>query len=367
MVFFLAIFTSVYLGMHWYVYSRVAGPLHVSHAASLYMRLFFLFFALSFIAGQFLSKSFPSALTTTISFASSVWMGLMAISLTVFIANDLLKLVFKSEAFSYRSCIVSLIVIVILSVYSVINASGKPVVKEIDISSAKIPKEFDGYRVVQLTDLHIDHSRSNAWLQNIIEETNALNPDLILITGDLIDSDLCTMDNFCLTLAGLKAKNGVYAISGNHEFYTGIPLFLKICSESNITVLRNSHTTVAGFMELAGIDDQESVKRFHLEDNDIAKAMEGVDRKKFVLFMSHQPDVFLQTKDFVDLQLSGHTHNGQIPPMDIMVQFYFKYPCGLYKEGNSYQYTSPGTGTWGPPMRLSSKNEITLITLKRPS
>lgn len=364
MIVFLTIFVSIYLGMHWYVFVRAVHPLHLSGAANQGIRIFFLVAAFSFVLGQILSKKVPSPFTAWITNISSVWMGIIAISLAVFAVNDLLRLFFHTESFRYYSCITCIVLVAVISVYSLINACGAPVIKEITMPDMKLPAGLDEFRIVQLSDLHIDLSKSKKWLSKVVDKTNSLNPDLVVITGDLIDADLCGMDHFCEILSGLKSRYGVYAVTGNHEFYSGIPLFMKICQNSNIKVLRNIHETVAGFIELAGIDDQESVKRFGITNSDLGNTLEGIDKDKIVILLSHQPDVFKKSKDLVDIQLSGHTHNGQILPMDVIVQFYFKYTCGLYKENDSCIYTSPGTGTWGPPMRTTSKNEITLIKLK---
>ena len=163
-----------------------------------------------------------------------------------------------------------------------------------------------------------------------------------------------------------RLKHGTgYACTGNHEYYAGVDEFLKMAEESNIRVLLNEHVVIADTIVLAGVNDS-SEKRMSGPGDDLEKALAGADLNKPVVLLSHQPDVFKQAhKAGVNLQLSGHTHAGQIPPMDLIVQLYFKYTYGLYREGTSYIYTTCGTGTWGPPMRLFSRSEIVKIVLEK--
>jgi len=243
------------------------------------------------------------------------------------------------------------------------------VLKEIRIPLAKLPPELDGFTLVQLSDLHIDLSKSSSWLDNLVARTNRLNPDLIVITGDLIDTDICRLDGICAILRKLKARYGVYAVTGNHEFYAGIPLFLKTAAAAHLTVLRNAGVSIAGAIELAGIDDAHEAERFeHISPQEsLAAAFSRIDFRKPLILLSHQPDVFDLARGMgADLQLSGHTHAGQIPPMDLLVRILFEYPFGRYQRGAAFLYTTCGTGFWGPPMRLFSKSEIVKVVLKAP-
>ena len=227
-----------------------------------------------------------------------------------------------------------------------------------------LPEKFSGFTIVQLSDIHLNLLRSEKWLSQIVDKTNNLKPDIIVITGDLIDSELGEVKRFSSILKNLKSKYGVYAVAGNHEFYARYEKFLALAKESNIIILKNEKVTVAGAIELAGIDD-ETGKRFSQSGSNLEKVLKDCDFRKPVILLSHQPDVFDEAVKFgVDLQLSGHTHAGQIPPMDLIVQFYFKYPYGLYRKNSSYIYTTSGTGTWGPPMRLFTRDEIVKIILK---
>jgi predicted MPP superfamily phosphohydrolase len=202
----------------------------------------------------------------------------------------------------------------------------------------------------------------------MVDATNSLKPDLIVMTGDLIDASICNSKALCDSLSKLNAKHGVLAITGNHDFYSGIETFMSIAADTHMKVLRNENTTIAGAVQVAGIDDPEA-KSFHEGERNISKALEyprKIDHSKPLILLSHRPDVFKEAaaKD-VDIMLSGHTHWGQVPPMDLLVWITMKYSWGFYRLGDSILYTTSGTGTWGPPMRLFSRPEIVKLVLRK--
>ncbi|MFA5780012.1 MAG: metallophosphoesterase [Elusimicrobiota bacterium] len=368
-LFFILIFSSIYLGIHFYVYSRITAGLILSSSVCRYLRLFFLVAAFSFLLGEFLNRRIISLQITSFlikPFAEfgSIWIGVISIAFTIFVISDVFRIFFHGAAFRHYSVVFSLAVTFLASVYSLYNVAREPVIKELKISTGKLSQKLPGFVIIQLSDLHINFLKSERWLNKIVEKTNRENPDLVVITGDLIDADLCRLDGFCDVLKKIKSKYGIFAVTGNHEFYAGIDKFLDIAKNSNITVLRNEKTTVADAFELAGVDDKTG-RRFSEAGSDLKLALKNCDFTKPVILLSHQPDIFDEAgKLDVDLQLSGHTHAGQIPPMDLIVMLTFKYPYGLYRQSGSYLYTTSGTGIWGPPMRLFSRCEIVKIVLE---
>ena len=328
-----------------------------------WLRILFLLLGMSFFLGEFLTRRFATVWVKPVVYIGTIWFGTIFIALTIFFIIDILRLCFHSQSFRYYSTIVGLVALCIMSIYSVYNGTRRPVVKPVQIKIQKLSDDLNGFRIVQLSDLHLNFMKSKRWLEGVVEKTNELKPDLIVITGDLVDADLCKFREFCVVLKQLNAKYGVFAVTGNHEYYAGIDMFSEIARDSNITVLRNQKTTIADVIELVGIDDKAG-KSFSETGPDLTKAMRDCDLTKLVILLSHQPDVFDKAVDLgVDLQLSGHTHAGQILPIDLIVMCYFKYPYGLYHKNSSYIYTTSGTGTWGPPMRFSSRSEIVKIIL----
>ena len=365
MIFF-TLFSLVYFGMHYYVYVHVANALVLSASPRLLLRVTFLLFALASVSGMMLGKHLSSWATVLVSSLGMVWMGVMAIALSAFVLYDMFFLVVRVPSWHAPAAIITLAIIGITSIYSLYNGTRLPVTNQVHILVHKPSFAGKTLRIVQLSDLHIDFSRSPHWLDAIVKRVNALNPDVVVLTGDIIDADLCSYDRFCGSLRALRAANGVYAVTGNHEFYAGIPAFLELARHSNITVLRNEHRIVADRVILAGIDDTMTIRRSGGK-SDLANTLQGLDPSSLIILLSHQPDEFdAAQRQGVDVQLSGHTHAGQIPPFDVMVRFYFRYPFGLYTTATSALYTTCGTGTWGPPMRLFSRSEIVEIVLEGP-
>jgi uncharacterized protein len=236
-------------------------------------------------------------------------------------------------------------------------------VKRIRVVLAKLPKAFEGYRIVQISDVHVGPTLGRGFVEEVVRRANALQPDLVAITGDLVDGTLAQLADQTAPLKDLRARDGVFFVTGNHEYYTGdVDEWLAWLSVNGIRPLRNERVPIGDGFELAGTDDYSARGPGHGQD--IPKALKGRDGNKPVLLMAHQPRSFNEAAGLgVDLQLSGHTHGGQIYPFTYIVALFQPYMAGLYQKGPSQIYVSRGTGTWGPPMRLGAPAEITEIEL----
>lgn len=231
-----------------------------------------------------------------------------------------------------------------------------PAVKKIILSSEKILTETT---LVQLSDIHINRYTSIQHLQKIIDKTNRLNPDIIVLTGDIFDDKFNLVKDKVDILKNLKARHGVYLVWGNHEYYRGISQHAKDIETENLHILSdNGRSFREKNIYLAGI------KSPYLNDKDIKKTFQTALSNEYVILLSHYPSVFDDLKDKIDLQLSGHTHGGQIFPFHFLAKRANGYLAGLYRKDKASLYVSRGTGLWGPPLRLFAPPEITLISLK---
>jgi predicted MPP superfamily phosphohydrolase len=230
----------------------------------------------------------------------------------------------------------------------------------VPVTLAKLPKALDGFTIVQLTDVHIGGGPTLArdWLADVVARTNALAPDLIAITGDLVDGSVERLRDEVAPLKDLKARHGVYFVTGNHEYYAGAEAWIAELGRLGIRCLRNERLPITDGLDLAGVDD------YHARP-DLARALAGRDPNRALVLLAHQPRaVHEAAAQGVCLQLSGHTHGGQIWPWNSLVRLQQPYVAGLVREGQTQLYVSRGTGYWGPPMRLGTHAEITRVTLK---
>jgi predicted MPP superfamily phosphohydrolase len=241
-------------------------------------------------------------------------------------------------------------------------------VRRLEVRIPKLPKEMDGFTIAQLSDLHLDLVHGRKWLQSVVERTNALNPDLIAITGDLAEGSVAQFRNEVEPLRGLSAPEGVFFVTGNHEYFHDLTGWLRLLGDFGIRVLRNESVAVrgdGGGFDLAGVDDHDGRRIAPGHGADLPRALGGRDPNRAVVLLAHQPRIIDEAaRHGVDLVLSGHTHGGQIWPFSYLVYLQQPYVRGLKEKNVTKLYLSSGTGFWGPPMRLGTTAEIALITLR---
>lgn len=360
-IIFLTVALLIYSSLHGVVYFRIANGLNMPPAKRLALKLFLLAAALSFIIGEVAGRhhwGYP------IQYFGSMWVGILAIAFTLFVFEWLLSVLTSVDRKIATVC--ALLLLVLLSSISIYQGGRSPRIREIRVPMKKLPARMSGFTIVQLSDIHLGNLTSFKRIQWIVDRVNALRPHLVVITGDLADRDICRKKEFCLILRRLNAEFGVLAVTGNHEFYAGQDMITEIARQAGFRFLDNEAFQVGDVLQVAGLRD-DAARQFSLGGPDLDAALKGLDPKKPTILLYHRPALFARAARMgVDLQLSGHTHAGQLPPMDFLVWLIYKYPWGLGRLGDSYIYTSCGTGTWGPPMRLFSRSEIVKIVLEKP-
>ena len=359
-VFLLAAF-GVLLLLHYYLYRQLSSHFLSSNQAKSVITFVLCIGALLFVFAEAVSRGAGAhPLLQLAGDIGGIWLGVFSVAVFVFFLRNILLFIVNDAVVSRYSWIAAASVIIVVSAYSLFNEARLPRVSEATVRLRGLPLSLSGFTIVQLSDLHINSLKSRKRLEYVIKRANAINPDLVVITGDVIDSG---QTDCAELLKELKAKKGVYAVTGNHEYYAGLEAFLSLMRRSGIQVLSDENKDIADGLTLIGIND-EAGKQFTGKEADLGKAFSGVRKDRINILLSHRPDIFDKARKQykIDLQLSGHTHAGQIPPMDLIVYFYFKYPYGCYEKGGSYLYTSCGTGIWGTPMRFLNRSEIVKIT-----
>ncbi len=259
--------------------------------------------------------------------------------------------------------------VLLVALRSVYNARRTAKVKEVELALPTLPAGLEGLRIVQLSDLHIGPTIKAGYLQRIVERVNGLDADLVAITGDLVDGSVAELRQEFLPLQQLKARLGTYAITGNHEYYSGAEAWVRAWREQGLTVLIDEHRVLqhqgTPFV-LAGITDYSAPLYVPSHRSDAAAAFAGAPEGLFRLLLAHQPRSAPKAEAAsADLQLSGHTHGGQFWPWMHFVRLQQPWVAGIHRLGRLTVYISRGTGYWGPPLRFGAPSEITLIRLRR--
>jgi hypothetical protein len=238
-----------------------------------------------------------------------------------------------------------------------------PDVVELDIPIENLPDEFDGFRIAQITDIHVSSIIKRRFVQGVVDKVGEMKPDLIALTGDLVDGSVQQLGFDVAPLAELSAPNGKYFITGNHEYYSGVGQWLAETARLGFDVLLNEYRVIergAAKMILAGVTDYSGGQFFPDHMSDPHKAISGAPNDGVKILLAHQPkSIFEAAKAGFDFVLSGHTHGGQYFPYHFLAALAQPYVRGLHKHGNTRIYVSKGTGHWGPQIRIGAKSEIT--------
>lgn len=242
------------------------------------------------------------------------------------------------------------------------NGFKPPVVNEIYIKIKGLKEDLS---IVQISDVHIGKSLGYEFMQDIVKQINELNPDLVVITGDLVDLKVKDIGYKLDSLKKIESRYGVYFVSGNHEYFHGIKEISEFLKTLGVNVLQNESVVIDGRINLAGINDLMG-ERMGILKPDIKKTLISVNQSLPTVLLSHQPKIVKKLKnEKIDLILSGHTHGGQIFPFGLLVLLDQPYLKGLYQHSKDTQvFVSSGTGYWGPPIRILAQSEIVKVHLK---
>lgn len=300
------------------------------------------------------------------------WMGLVFLAFCLFAilqALDLLVLALGRavpalSGLTLRTAVgaaACLLVTSAVGIYGFFEAANLRV-ETVHLTTEKLPPGVGRLRIAQVSDLHLGLIHRDEALAPVVSAVRELEPDLLVATGDIVDAQMDHLEDLTGLWRRLDPPLGKFAVIGNHEYYAGLEQGLDFLLRSGFTVLRNEAVTVAGTLVVAGVDDPAGSGT-----PDDAAVLRQVDGELFTLLLKHRPWVSDSATGLFDLQLSGHTHRGQIFPFHLLVKKAYPFLAGLYSlPVGAHLYVSRGTGTWGPPMRVLAPPEVTLFEIVRP-
>jgi len=247
------------------------------------------------------------------------------------------------------------------------NARKAPRVKTVDIPLKDLPPALQGFRIAQISDMHIGPTIKRPAMKYVVARINQLQVDVVAITGDLVDGNVYELSRHVAPLAGLRSSHGTFFVTGNHEYYSGVHPWLKYLPSLGVRVLLNEHVIILhkhAPIVIAGVTDFSAASYDTSHRTDVALAITGAPRAAVKVLLAHQPRSAAAAEQAgFDLQLSGHTHGGQFLPWNFFVRFQQPFTAGLHRVKDMLVYVSRGTGYWGPPKRFGSPSEITLLRL----
>ncbi|MCX4698412.1 metallophosphoesterase [Streptomyces sp. NBC_01352] len=242
--------------------------------------------------------------------------------------------------------------------YGVLNG---PTVKRVTVPLAKLPRAAHGYRIAVVSDIHLSPVLGRGFAQKVVDTINGTQPDLIAVVGDLVDGSVKDLGPAAAPLAGLRARHGSYFVTGNHEYFSGAEQWIEEVRRLGLRPLENARTELAHF-DLAGVNDVSGEDEG--QGPDFVKALGDRDTARACVLLAHQPvQIHDAVEHGVDLQLSGHTHGGQLWPGNLIASAANPTLAGLERYGDTQLYVSRGAGAWGPPTRVGAESDITVIEL----
>lgn len=373
---FIFLYLLIYGGVHAYVYMRFSGAFVLPFPAKVVAILFLAFMVLCPILIRLAEHFGYTATACVLSYVGYLWMGIVFLFFAASLVLDVYRFVIylggkigpipmSHLAPSVRVLFsLPLMVSVAINLYGYFEAQNIRT-ESITIHSAKIPSSVGRVRIVQISDVHVGMIIQGERLARMMAVAKAAKPDILVSTGDLVDGQIDSIDRSINILRDIPATYGKYAITGNHEFYAGLDQALRFTRDAGFTVLRGEVAYVAGLVRLVGVDDptaRQMGRHVGIPEKDLFGP--GTASALFTILLKHQPIVREESLGVFDLQLSGHTHRGQIFPFNLITGLFFPRQGGYYKlPKGSALYVSRGTGTWGPPVRFLSPPEVTVIDL----
>ncbi len=373
---FLITFFLIYGGMHALALLRLRSALSLSAGAAAALAVVMVCMTIAPVLVRVLERQGAEGAARTLAWAGYLWMAFLFLFLCSTLLIDLLGLLVRGAnrlsggAYSVPlmppriAILVSLGLAFLISVYGYFEAWNIRT-ERITIETTKLPAGTDRLTIVQISDVHLGLIVRCDRMEKIIAAVNAAKPDIFVSTGDLVDAQINHLTGLAELLRSVKTRYGNYAVTGNHEYYAGLDRALQFTREAGFTLLRGRGMDI-GPITIAGVDDETGAQMGIQKPAPESEMLKKLPRHRFTLLLKHRPRFDQASAGLFDLQLSGHTHRGQIFPFRYVSKIAYPYNAGTYElPHGAVLYTNRGTGTWGPPLRFLAPPEVTVIELVR--
>lgn len=371
---FFGLVLVVYSAINYYIFVRGYQSLPADGIWKRTYLIAFLFLSSSFIIGRVLEKVWLSPVSDFFTWTGSFWLAFMLYFFLIVLAIDIVRLgdlVFGflpdfSQKFKTGVLLGSLLLVTAVVAIGHINAV-KPRIKELQIQVDKKAENRNALTIAFVSDIHLGTIIGPRRVSKLVQRMNELKPDLILLGGDIVDEDLAPVlrHNLGESLRKLRAPLGVIGITGNHEYIGGAGPAVQYLEEHGITMLRDTAIVIDNSFIVAGREDRDKPRFAGKGRKTVDSLMHDANVSLPIILLDHQPfDLDRKMMTGADLTLSGHTHHGQMWPLNYITKAIFEVSWGYKKKGDMHVYVSSGYGSWGPPVRIGNRPEIVLIKIK---
>lgn len=375
MIIFFSIALTIYSLINIYIffkgYNAIPG---LQHYRLLYSLTFFLL-AVIFIAAKILESKHSSVISDVLNILGGFWLAFMVYGFLFFLISDILLLILRIPGiisgenillFRKWSLIITVVFSSLLIIGGFINAII-PVIKEYDITINKPAGAIKTFRIAAVSDIHLGSIIRKRSIKKLSGMLKGMNPDIVLLLGDIVDGEIGPVlrGDLLQYFTWPKCNDGLFAITGNHEFIGGANRTIPYIESKGIRVLKDEMVTLEGGIQLIGRIDRDSFRFYGKERLSLGELMKHADNTKPVILLDHQPFHLDESAKYgIDLQLSGHTHNGQMWPLNYVTSWIYELSYGYLRKGNTQFIVSSGYGLWGPRVRSGSRSEVLLINIK---
>lgn len=375
-LFFFSIVMVIYAAINYYIYVRAMQAIPTTSSFRIWFKWGFLLLVSAYVAGRIMERVYLSVFSDVLTWIGSFWLAIMVYGFLLVLLIDIIRLANHFAGFlpqylySVQGKATVFYVSMAVAGITVLAGHINAITPRVNTFTLEVDKQANGLKelnIAMASDIHMGTLVGPRRMGKLVKLINTQKPDIILLAGDIVDEDLAPVirQNLGKCLEKLSAPMGVYGITGNHEYIGGAKQAVNYLEEHGITMLRDSVANIAGSFYVAGREDRDKNRFSGKNRLEVSELLSNIDHSLPIILLDHQPFALDKAAEAgVDLQLSGHTHHGQLWPGNFITRAVYEVSMGYKLKGNTHFYVSPGYGGWGPPVRTGNRPEIALIKLK---